>query len=129
MDQTSDSPERRRFTRIPFSTRVIFSNGSGIWHGELLDISLHGLLMSRPDNWDEGAGGACRITVALERGGPEINVEGRLVHAGERFFGLRFEQMDLPSATHLRRLIALNLGDEQLLERELAELIKAHGGT
>ncbi len=129
MDQTGDPHERRRFTRIPFTTRVIFSNSSGIWNGDLVDISLHGLLMERPDNWDEGASGDCRITVTLERGGPEIGVEGELVHAGEQFFGLRFKQMDLPSATHLRRLIALNLGDEKLLERELAELIRAHGDS
>jgi hypothetical protein len=31
--------------------------------------------------------------------------------------------MDLDTATHLHRLVELNLGDETLLERDLAELI------
>ncbi|MEZ1338698.1 cyclic di-GMP-binding protein MapZ, partial [Enterobacter hormaechei] len=30
------------------------------------------------------------------------------------------------SISHLRRLVELNLGDEELLERELALLVSAH---
>jgi len=126
MNSSNDSQERRRFTRIPFAARVILSNNTGIWHGDLMDISLRGLLMSRPKNWDGIINSSCRVEISLERGGPSINVNGQIAHADEQLFGLRFEQIDVQSATHLRKLIALNLGDEHLLERELAELIKAH---
>jgi hypothetical protein len=36
--------------------------------------------------------------------------------------GLYIEQLDLDSASHLQRLMELNLGDSDTLERELAEL-------
>ncbi len=126
MTPDSDATERRRFTRIPFAARVVLSNSKGIWHGDLVDISLRGLLMSRPANWDDTTGSECRMEISLERGGPSICVNGRVAHIDEQLFGLCFQQMDVQSAARLRKLIALNLGDEQLLERELAELIKAH---
>jgi len=34
--------------------------------------------------------------------------------------------IDVDSASHLRRLLELNLGDSQLLEREYHELISPH---
>lgn len=40
--------------------------------------------------------------------------------------GLRCSSLDLDSATHLRRLVELNLGDPALLERELATLLALH---
>jgi len=36
--------------------------------------------------------------------------------------GLSCREIDLDSITHLRRLVALNLGDEALLDRELGLL-------
>ncbi len=124
MNASDNTPKRRRFTRIPFVARVILSNDRGIWHGDLLDISLHGLLMSKPQNWDGIINSDCRVGISLERGGPSIDVNARITHADGQLLGLCFEQMDVQSATHLHKLIALNLGDEHLLERELAELIK-----
>jgi len=82
--------------------------------------------MSRPENWDGIIGSKCRVEISLERGGPSIRVKGQISHADKRLFGLLFEQMDVQSASHLKKLIALNMGDEKLLERELAELIKEH---
>ena len=46
------SHERRRFTRIPFEASVTLSNPTGSWTGKLLDISLNGVLISRPQNWN-----------------------------------------------------------------------------
>ncbi len=126
MSPNKNDTERRRFTRVPFAARVILSNNKGIWHGDLVDISLRGLLMLRPGNWDDTVDSECRVEIALERGGPSISVNGRIAHIDEQLFGLCFQKMDVQSAARLRKLIALNLGDEQLLERELAELIKAH---
>lgn len=55
----------------------------------------------------------------------EINLAVMAVHSEEDHIGFKTEHMDLDSATHLRRLVELNLGDENLLERELSELIHA----
>ena len=41
----------------------------------------------------------------------------------DHHLGLFCHHIDIDSITHLRRLIELNLGDETLLQRELAELL------
>lgn len=55
----------------------------------------------------------------------EINLDVIAVHSEENHIGFKTEHMDIDTATHLRRLVELNLGSESLLERELSELI--HG--
>ena len=49
-------------------------------------------------------------------------MEANLVHVQDEHIGFQYQNMDLDTATHLHRLIELNLGDEKLMERELAEL-------
>ncbi|MFG5410056.1 hypothetical protein ABXN37_20595 [Piscinibacter sakaiensis] len=44
-------------------------------------------------------------------------------HAEDGEIGLACTGLDLDSATHLRRLIALNLGDPALAERDLQALV------
>jgi hypothetical protein len=45
-----------------------------------------------------------------------------LTRAQPQSLGFVCRHIDLDSISHLRRLVELNLGDEQLLERELAAL-------
>lgn len=119
--------EQRHFTRIPFNTSAIIVN-SRTGHktmAELIDISLKGVLISKPDDW-QGINGE-HYTVHLQLAGNEIEINLAVIevhHEGEHI-GFKTEHMDLDTATHLRRLVELNLGDESLLERELTELINA----
>jgi 7-cyano-7-deazaguanine synthase len=50
-------------------------------------------------------------------------MEARIVHVEGRHVGLLCLSMDLASATHLHRLVELNLGAPELLDRELSALI------
>lgn len=47
-----------------------------------------------------------------------------LAHEKGRQLGFYCEEIDLDSITHLRRLIELNLGSSELLERELSALVQ-----
>ena len=47
----------------------------------------------------------------------------QLAHCHGRLAGLVCTSIDLDSITHLRRLVELNLGDPDLLDRELSALI------
>lgn len=119
--------EQRHFTRIPFNATAIIVNSS-TGHktmAELIDISFKGALISKPDDW-QGTNGE-HYTVHLELAGNEIeiNLSVTEVHHENDHIGFKTEHMDLDTATHLRRLVELNLGDESLLERELTELIQA----
>ncbi len=118
--------EQRHFTRIPFNATatIINSRTAKKFTAELIDISFKGVLISRPSDW-EGINGE-HFTVHLQLAGEEIEINLAVieVHNEGEHIGFKTEHMDLDSATHLRRLVELNLGNESLLERELAELIQ-----
>lgn len=117
------SDDRRRFSRIPFDAPVLLSGDD--WHcqARLLDISLRGLLVSRPADWIVSDGAkSCDASIELAPGNL-ILMQVRLAHSTEDQLGFHCEHIDLDSISHLRRLVALNLGDEALLERELGGLL------
>lgn len=118
---------RRHFARIPFNTSATIIN-TRTGHktmAELIDISFKGVLIRKPDDW-QGINGE-HFTVHLQLAGDEIQINLAVieVHSEDDHIGFKTEHMDLDTATHLRRLVELNLGDESLLEREFAELIHA----
>ncbi len=46
-----------------------------------------------------------------------------LAHTEEDHIGFHCEHIDLDSVTSLKRLVELNLGDEELLEREILNML------
>jgi hypothetical protein len=124
------APERthnRHFTRIPFDARVHVTNAEGSsWHCDLIDISLKGALTTRPHNWAAKLGAPFRITLHLANSDVDIHMEVSVAHSENNHVGFRCEHVDLDSITHLRRLVELNLGDDAILARELADLSAKH---
>ena len=121
LDQT---PERRRFQRIPFDADVELRQGTHCWLAHLHDLSLKGLLVGRPDDWPEGNAAPIQACLRLAPD-VELYMTLTLAHEKDGLLGFYCREIDLDSLTHLRRLIELNLGDSGLLERELSALI--HG--
>lgn len=125
MSETEHPDERRHFTRIPFDADVVLSQADHHWQAQLVDISLHGVLVSRPGDWRGESGEEFLIELPLgEDSG--IKVSGRIAHVESDQIGLSFENMELESASHLKRLLLFNLGDQALLDREIQELITIH---
>ena len=120
-DPEPEPVQRRRFTRIPFDADARLSAGDRQWQVELLDISLKGALIARPADWQAGAEGPFRLELRLGEDAV-IAMDVSVAHQDEDRLGLRCEDIDLESITHLRRLVELNLGNPDLLERELASL-------
>jgi len=118
------SKEQRHFTRIPFNASAIIINSRSRHKtmAELIDISFKGVLIRKPTDWEGRVGE--HYTVLLQLAGDEIEINLTVVevHAENDHVGFKTEHMDIDSATNLRRLVELNLGDEILLERELSEL-------
>ena len=125
---TADS-EQRRFTRIPFpgQVRVACGEDQAPCSGELLDISLKGVLMRRPDDWARAPerGSGVVLTIDLESG-LHLEAEGTLAHVSDALVGIEFTTLPMESAAHLRRLVEMNLGAGDLLEREFDALLTAH---
>lgn len=117
--------DQRHFTRIPFSaTTILVDSKTGEKKtAQLIDISFKGILVKKPDDWQNENGAQYTVNLQLAGDEVELNLEVVAVHIEENCIGFKTEHMDLDTATHLRRLVELNLGNENLLERELSELI------
>ncbi|WP_312169091.1 PilZ domain-containing protein [Stutzerimonas kunmingensis] len=118
----TDSPsDRRRFQRIEFDAATELVQGDRRWPVELHDLSLKGLLVRRPEGWDADAEQPFEARVRLADDA-EVRMEVAMTHEEGDLIGFVYQHIDLDSIAHLRRLVELNLGDEALLERELAAL-------
>ncbi|MCB1760768.1 MAG: PilZ domain-containing protein [Gammaproteobacteria bacterium] len=119
---TDNNQERRRFQRVLFDSPVRISDEKGEFISSLVDLSLNGALLIRPDDWRVEKGGKVTLTVLLDDKESRIRMQTEVAHLEEDTLGLRCYNIDMESIGHLRRLVELNLGDAALLERELENL-------
>lgn len=117
-------PDSRRFTRLPVTLPARLTVGSAIWTGQVLDLSLKGALFK----CDPGANAGvptdpdAHLSMSLNDGEVILSMLTRLVHRDHEHLGVEILEIDIDSVSHLRRMIELNLGSEDLLQRELAHL-------
>jgi hypothetical protein len=116
--------ERRRFSRITFHRPSELDAAGDQVSCELLDVSLKGALAEAPASFGGRVGQRCTLTIWLDAGDDAvIRMDGVIAHREGAQVGVRCTDVDLDSIAHLRRLVELNLGDEELLHRELSALI------
>lgn len=116
------SRNRRQFSRIHFQTEATLFLPGGELAVEVLDLSLKGALIKPKVEQFVTMGTNCTLRIHLDESGATIRMEATMVHHQGDFYGLACRELDLDSVTHLRRLVALNLGDADLLEREIVLL-------
>jgi len=121
MTANSDD-DRRRFQRIWFDAPVSIEGSGSCVTTSLVDISLNGVLLVKPDDWAGRTGDSVRLDIRLGDGRTNIQMKVQITHQGPETIGLQCEEIDLESVSHLKRLVELNLGDQKLLERELDAL-------
>jgi hypothetical protein len=120
----SDHPaERRRFKRIAFDARTELSQGEFIWPVKLIDLSLKGLLIEKPEPWLGNREHHFCVDVHLTED-IAIKMDVVLTHDDHDQLGFVCKHISLESIERLRRLIEFNLGDPEELERELGALIE-----
>jgi hypothetical protein len=115
--------ERRRFSRIVFHRPAELECRGERATCEVLDVSLKGALIEVPASYRGQAGHPCSLSIRLDAGDIVIRMEGEIAHRKSNQVGVRCDEIDLESIAHLRRLVELNLGDDELLHRELAALV------
>ncbi|WP_207952000.1 PilZ domain-containing protein [Pseudomaricurvus alcaniphilus] len=113
--------ERRRFSRVLFHTPVALHQGEQAWQCQLLDISLHGLSVSKPKHWPAASSAPLHASIQLADD-TLIHMRVCLARQSSRQLGFACEDIDLDSIGLLRRLLELNLGDAATLQRDLSEL-------
>ena len=119
--------ERRKFSRVIFSGDCSLSEEIAgeieISETELVDISLNGALVHRPKDWHDEPGTMINLNLTLAGSDIIIEINGIICHREEKLLGIKFLTLSLESISHLKRLIQLNLADEELMHREMSQLI------
>ena len=115
--------DRRRFKRIAFDARTELSQGEFIWPVKLIDLSLKGLLIEKPEPWLGNPEKHFLVDIHLNED-VEIKMDVMLTHDDHGQLGFVCKHISLESIERLRRLIEFNLGDPKELERELGALIE-----
>lgn len=117
--------EHRNFVRIPFDAQTTVGQGNHSWPVELIDVSLNGVLFKQPEVWSIHPGNPLKIDIRLADH-THIMMDSQLVHITPKYVGCQCIHIDLDSITLLKRLIELNVGSDEFLERELSALISEH---
>ena len=122
IDIAADDVAQRRFHRVSIDGHARLYSGSAMWITRILDLSLSGVLVERPDDWEGSIGTRYRLDLRLE-GGVLIGMGVELARI-EKGIGLGFTciKIDLGSFAKLKRLVELNLGNHQTLQNELSVL-------
>ncbi|MDD1792802.1 PilZ domain-containing protein [Enterovibrio makurazakiensis] len=115
-------PERRMFSRVVYLTAATITQNEQSWSSSVLDLSLKGALLATPEDWTEGNHADYIVTFQLHDSDIEITMEALLVSERDDFLRFQIDHIDIDSASHLKRLVELNVGNDDLLHRELGQL-------
>ncbi|SDL31322.1 PilZ domain-containing protein [Geoalkalibacter ferrihydriticus] len=113
--------EKRRFGRIPFGSSVTLEIEGQEVAAHLLDLSLKGAKVSLPLSKSLNRETPCRFLLRLA---DHLTLDFRalIVHQEGETLGLKFVEADPESFAHLLRLMELNSGDSDKIEREMQNL-------
>ncbi|MBE8606596.1 PilZ domain-containing protein [Vibrio cyclitrophicus] len=114
--------ERRQFSRVVYQVPTELSQGSVNVSGSVQDLSLHGLLIQCDDFQQLSHDIPVQVSFTLANSDINIQLEATIVSTINTSMRLRIEHLDIDSISHLKRLIELNVGDDELLYREIEHL-------
>jgi hypothetical protein len=113
--------DKRRYSRVKWGDRATLRAGGEEATGSVLDISLNGVLVDVDLALPPGA--PCDVRIPLgEAPDQAIEAEGQVARKDRSGLAIRFEAMELDSATHLRSLVTYNSDDPARMEREAHHL-------
>ncbi len=122
MSDEKKKEERRHFSRILFNAECTLHQNDMEWPTEVLDISMKGILVHKPDHFALDLSQPCEATIKLAGSDSYIIMSLDFSHQDDNSLGFRCQYIDIDSMTHLKRLVELNLGSEDMLKRELDAL-------
>jgi hypothetical protein len=114
--------DNRRFSRVSFKGTAHVDFGSHSLSTEVLDLSLQGALIRKTEHWPPTLPKLMQLRIQLNDFPVQLAMQVSVAHDSGDVIGLHCEKIDIESVSHLRRLLELNLGDAELLSRELTEL-------
>lgn len=113
---------KRNYSRVPFKVESTLTVGQTCFDIKVIDISLKGALITKPEKWNIDESQDVFMEIKLANSDIVIQMQTEVVHEHEDKLGLRFVEIDVDSLSHLRRLLELNLGDAELINKEVSKL-------
>ena len=113
--------DKRRFQRIVFEHDATLSVGDQQWSIHLLDLCLKGILCTEPDGFPADTDLPIHFSLVLDDT-HKVQMEMALSHRNDGHLGMECRHIDIDSISELKKIVQLNLGDDQLLYRELEQL-------
>lgn len=114
--------ERRRFSRIVYRTQTTLTQGMNAIDASICDLSLHGLLVSSDQSATLDVSEQVNVEFSLPGSDVTIQLVGNIVGVNNNMIRLKIDHIDIESIGHLKRLIELNVGDDELLHRDIEHL-------
>ena len=119
-NEGANNAEKRHFTRIQFDSPIHIEQAGQQFESEVVDISLKGVLVKDADQILQHDADT-RLSIHLADH-TDINMLAQWDHSNDGCSGFHWVNLDIESMMHLRRLVELNNGDPELLDRELGQL-------
>ncbi|UUM30115.1 PilZ domain-containing protein [Vibrio japonicus] len=114
--------ERRRFSRIVYLAQAEMSQGSNTINATIYDLSLHGLLLMSDQSSELNESEQVNVTFTLSESDVTIQLIANIVGVNNNMIRLSIDHIDIESIGHLKRLVELNVGNDELLHRDIESL-------
>ena len=124
--KTAPVKSLRHYARIPFDADVQLHVQGQTLAVQLVDIALKGALVQTDAAHMLNLYQPCRLLLPLADDGEGLVMAGQIAHLEHGHVGIECLDIEVTSLTRLRRLIELNTGDTQLMDRELSHLFAVH---
>ncbi len=122
MSETINSTrDRRQFKRLPFESNIQLFSGTSAWTCEMVDISLKGVLFTKPLEWEGKLKDIYRLSISLSNS-PTISMSIIIAHIDDNSIGAKWNKIDVDSFSSLKRLLELNTIERNRIAKELGFL-------
>jgi hypothetical protein len=113
--------DRRQFKRLAFISNLQLFSGTEFWTSEIIDISLKGVLFTKPENWAGNTKAVYRLFISITNS-PGISMNIQIAHIDDTTIGAKWNKIDVGSFSRLKRLLELNTIDRNRINKEISYL-------
>ena len=100
--------EKRDSSRFPFNIPVKIKDGHSYFKAHCLNLSKKGILLEDPNDLKLHIGDICTLELILDNSTITLTIQAELKRLHQNQKGFQFQEIDLDSFIHLRRIIELN---------------------
>jgi hypothetical protein len=109
--------EQRRFTRVSLQAPTEMHQGAASWSVQMIDISLNGIAVTQPEDWDADYSQLFSFNITLPDSG-ELEIFAHLIHVESGTLGFQLENLQPEQRAPLAQLLASKM-EQTLLNNEI----------